>query len=464
MTVTVPAYNGVILTDKGHVKQVSVDEENLKPGFDPAYKIKAEERAVKVTGVSLKKTEITLQKGKTANISKNVVVAPQNATNTAVKYKTSDKTVASVDKDGNVTANAKGTATITVTTKDGLFTSECKVTVGDQVQAAKIKLNKTKLSLKKGKTYTLKATVTPKDCTDKAVKWKSSKSSVVKVDANGKVTAKKAGTATITAATKNGLKATCKITVTDPATKVYLTPAMSIKKGSSVKLTASVFPKTATDKLTWSTSNKKVVTVTKSGKIKGVKTGTATITVKTTSGKKATCKVTVVKSNKKSAGIKLSAKKLTLKQNATKQLKATLDKNATDKVTWSSSNKKVATVDKNGVVTAVKKGTVTITAKTSGGKKATCKVTVKVPATKVKLNKTKATVAKGRTLTLKATMTPSSSTDKLTWTSSNKKVATVDKNGKVKALKKGTATINCKNCKWKESNLQNYCKIMLVHQ
>ena len=128
-----------------------------------------------------------------------------------------------------------------MTTKDGLFTSECKVTVGDQVQAAKIKLNKTKLSLKKGKTYTLKATVTPKDCTDKAVKWKSSKSSVVKVDANGKVTAKKAGTATITAATKNGLKATCKITVTDPATKVYLTPAMSIKKGSSVKLTASVF-------------------------------------------------------------------------------------------------------------------------------------------------------------------------------------------------------------------------------
>ena len=59
------------------------------------------------------------------------------------------------------------------------------------------------------------------------------------------------------------------------------------------KLTASVFPKTATDKLTWSTSNKKVVTVTKSGKIKGVKTGTATITVKTTSGKKATCKITV---------------------------------------------------------------------------------------------------------------------------------------------------------------------------
>ena len=103
----------------------------------------------------------------------------------------------------------------------------------------------------------------------------------------------------------------------------------------------------------------------------------------------------------------------------------------------------------------VNKGTVSITANTSCGKKATCKVTVKVPATKVKLNKTKATVAKGRTLTLKATMTPSSSTDKLTWTSSNKKVATVDKNGKVKALKKGTATITVKTASGKKAA----CKI-----
>ena len=127
-----------------------------------------------------------------------------------------------------------------------------------------------------------------------------------------------------------------------------------------------------------------------------------------------------------------------------------------DTVTWKSSNKKVATVTNIGVVTARKTGKATITAKVKG-KKATCKVTVKVPATKVKLNKNKATVAKGRTLTLKATMTPSSSTDKLTWTSSNKKVATVDKNGKVKALKKGTATITVKTASGKKAT----CKIIV---
>ena len=113
------------------------------------------------------------------------------------------------------------------------------------------------------------------------------------------------------------------------------------------------------------------------------------------------------------------------------------------------------TVTKSGKIKGVKTGTATITVKTTSGKKATCKVTVKVPATKVKLNKTKATVAKGRTLTLKATMTPSSSTDKLTWTSSNKKVATVDKNGKVKALKKGAATITVKTTSGKKAA----CKI-----
>lgn len=238
------------------------------------------------------------------------------------------------------------------------------------------------------------------------------------------------------------------------AEKVYLTPALCIKKGSSVTLTASVFPKNTTDKITWTTSNKKVVTVTAKGKIKGIKTGTAKITAKASNGKKATCKVTVVKKNKKSASVKLNAKSLTLNKGAYKQLKASLTSKATDKVTWSSSNKKVATVDKNGVVVGVKKGTATITAKTSGGKKATCKVKVKVPAVKVTLNKTKVTVAKGKTVTLKATVTPSSAKENLTWSSSNKKVATVDSKGKVKAQKKGTAIITVKTSGGKKATCE----------
>ena len=240
-------------------------------------------------------------------------------------------------------------------------------------------------------------------------------------------------------------------TETVAAVKVYLTPALCIKKGSSTTLTASVFPKNTTDKITWSTSNKKVVTVTAKGKIKGIKKGTATITAKASNGKKAVCKVTVVTKNKKSTSVKLNVKSMTLNKGAYKQLKATITSKSTDKVTWNSSNKKVATVDKNGVVAGVKKGKATITAKTSSGKKATCKVTVKVPATKVTLNKTKATIVKGKTLTLKATVTPASSKETLTWSSSNKKVATVDGKGKVKALKKGKAVITVKTSNGKKA-------------
>ena len=96
------------------------------------------------------------------------------------------------------------------------------------------------------------------------------------------------------------------------------------------------------------------------------------------------------------------------------------------------------------MLTAKKGGTVTITAKTSSGKKATCKVTVKVKATKVKLSKTKLSLKVGKTATLKAKLTPKDATDTLKWSSSNKKVVSVDKKGKITAVKKGTATITVK--------------------
>lgn len=352
-------------------------------------------------------------------------------------------------------ADGKVSVTIPALSAGGTVVLGTRDLNGTEVKAESITLNKTDLKLAKGKTYALKANVTPAGSVDGAVTWSSSKKSVAKVDANGVVTAVKKGTAVITATTAGGLKAECKVTVTIPAAKVYLTPAMTIKKGTTRTLTASVFPKDTTDKITWKTSNKKVVTVTAKGKIKGVKAGTATITATASNGKKATCKVTVVKSSKKSTSIKLSKKTLTVNKGAYKQLKATVTKNSTDKITWSSSNKKVATVDKNGVVVGVKKGTAIITAKTSSGKKATCKVTVKVPATKVKLNKTKVTLAKGKSVTLKATLTPTNSTDKLTWTTSNKKVATVTSKGKVTAVKKGTATITVKTTSGKKAT----CKV-----
>ena len=138
---------------------------------------------------------------------------------------------------------------------------------------------------------------------------------------------------------------------------------------------------------------------------------------------------------------KLNKKSISLNVGKTYTLKTTGTKG---KITWTSSKKSVATVSSKGVVKAKKKGTAVIAAK-YGKKKLTCKVTVKQPVKSIKLNKTSATLKKGKSLTLKATISPSSANNKaVIWTSSNKKVATVSSKGVVKAVGNGTATITVK--------------------
>jgi uncharacterized protein YjdB len=249
------------------------------------------------------------------------------------------------------------------------------------ISVTDIKLNETTKTLAKGKSVTLKATVTPSNATNTGVTWKSSKTSVATVS-NGVVKAVGVGTATITCtvADGSGKSATCTITVTTPVTGVKLdAKTKTIAKGKSVTLKATVSPADATDKaVTWKSSNTKVATVSSNGKVTAKKVGTATITCTTKDGKKTyTCKITVKTPVTK---VKLSKNKATLKKGKSLKLKATVTPSkAYQKVTWKSSNTKVATVSSSGKVTAKKKGTATITctAADGSGKKVTCKITVK---------------------------------------------------------------------------------------
>lgn len=193
----------------------------------------------------------------------------------------------------------------------------------------------------------------------------------------------------------------------------------------------------------WTSSNKKIVTVTGSGKITAKnKTGKATITIKLASGLRKEIPVTVQKkavTTKKITGLK---KSVTLKRGATLSLEPVIEPiTSSQKVTYSSSNKKVATVTSKGKITAKSAGTVKITVK-SGSKKFTVKVTVpKVKTTAIKGVVSEKTLKKGKTFTLKPKLMPSYSGDKITYKSSNKKVATVSSKGKVTAKKAGTAVI-----------------------
>ena len=167
-------------------------------------------RSVAVTNLPAK--QLTLKKGKTFTLKSKVTVTGKASKK--VTYKTSNKKIATVNAKGKITAKKKGTAKIYVISKANKK-KKCTITVTVGTPVTKVKLNKTKSTMTVGKKQTLKATVTPKKASSKAVVWKSSNKKVATVTSKGVVKAKKAGTVTITATAKDGSgkKASCKVTV-----------------------------------------------------------------------------------------------------------------------------------------------------------------------------------------------------------------------------------------------------------
>ena len=287
-----------------------------------------------------------------------------------------------------------------------------------------VALDKTSATIYTGKTVTLKAT---SNDTAKTVTYTTSNNAVATVSSTGVVKGVKAGTAVITATCGNA-KATCKVTVKTSTIK-FAASAASVYTGKTVTVKATATPSAT---VTYTTSNKAIATVSSTGVVKGIKAGTVTITATTSTGLKATCKVTV-----KAPSVKFAKKSAVVYKGKTATVKATLA--GVSSVTYKSSNTKIATVNsKTGTVKGIKAGTVTITA-TSGKLKATYKLTVKNPT--FTLTKSSATIAKGKTTTIRSKAAPAS---KVTYISSNRKVATVTSKGVVKGIRKGKATITVK--------------------
>lgn len=240
-----------------------------------------------------------------------------------------------------------------------------------------------------------------------------------------------------------------------PATAITLnTTSQKLTEGKTVTLAATVTPADTTDAVVWTSSNTKVATVSADGVVTAVKEGTAVITA-TAGNAKATCKITVSKAVVKVTKVSVTASARNIAAGKKVQLKAAVTPSkATNKaVTWKSSNTKVATVSSKGVVTFSKKAggkKVTITATAKDGSKKYGKITLtcmKGSVKKITLSGVK-TLKAGKTAKVKAKVTTMNgkANKTLTWTSSNTKIATVDKTGKVKAVKgkKGTVTITAR--------------------
>ena len=284
--------------------QVAVSPDNTTAGTRAVTRT-----PMKVTSIKMNKTAVVIKNSTTLQAT----VKPRNASNSAIKWTSTKKNVATVKrKSVNVKNDAKIIkCMVTATGQEGTTkvkcesnnkkSAKCTVTVSD-VPIKSVKLNKTNIKLKlidKG-FIVLKATVLPDGATQ-TVTWKSSQPSVAAVYSNGKVSIKKNGKAVITATAADGkTKAKCTIIVLKSkgirVTGVTLDKMeLELTEGEDFTLRATVTPENATYKdVTWESDDKKVATVDENGKVTAVAAGEATITVTTVEGgKRATCEVTV---------------------------------------------------------------------------------------------------------------------------------------------------------------------------
>lgn len=390
---------------------------------------------IAVTSISLNKKELMLSEGDSETLV--ATVKPDDATDKTVTWSSSDETVATVDKDGKVTAVKEGAAVITA--KAGEKRATCDVTVNaSAIPVSAVTLGKEELSLEVGTSFhSLYAVVSPVNATDKTVVWTNSDDTVIAIcteedNPNGLVvTARKEGTSTITA-TAGGKSATCVVTVSPKTEISLLYSSLSLVEGESKTITVRTVPENA--KVTWESSDENVATVDAGGTVTAKKEGSATITAR--NGEKyATCVVTVRRK------FELNKYELTLAEGDSETLTTTIqyDDATGESVSWSSGSEITAIVDDNGKVTGVSFGNTIIYA-ILGYEVLRCAVTV---VKKITLNKDIITLKEGESETLIATVYPDDAEDKtVAWSSSDKSVATVDASGKVTALLEGKARIS----------------------
>ena len=234
--------------------------------------------------VNLNQSTYTLKKGNTVQLTASAVEASGSDLSSAAQtaWSSNQEDVATVSDQGLVTAHKSGTAVITASlvfyTENGVLagSSSCTITVADTIT-----LNKENLTIYLGQVQQLTSSAAG------AVTWTSSNPNIADVSPDGKITPKKAGSVTITAAF-DGISASCKVTIKKPSLK--LKSKATIYLDNPVILKAAVQPKGT---VSWKSSNKKIATVNSKGVVKAKKRGSVKIKVKAFNGKSGSVKIKV---------------------------------------------------------------------------------------------------------------------------------------------------------------------------
>lgn len=304
------------------------------------------------------------------NFSAKSEISPSDAVDGAVTWSSSNPEVAAVSSDGTIETRSPGTAVITAFTANGASDS-FELTV-NSIEVESVMISGSVHSVTAGQKLSLTAAVTPKNATNPKLAWSSSDPAVAAVDAGGSVSALSPGEAVITAAAGNGVKAEYTIAVTQPLPEeiVISTKAPAdFYKGDSFSLNYEILPENASvSSVTFTSFQEEIVTVDDKGLVTAHAPGTAAVTI---ACQGAAQEIQVEVKPVLPDSIEISETDKRLKVGESLQLDAVITpEHADDKsVSWSVDDDSLAQVE-NGRVTALKSGTVTVTATAVGGKEA----------------------------------------------------------------------------------------------
>ena len=408
--------------------------------------------------------EIIELKAYTLDVSSEV---PTEVEAENVTWKSSNAKVATVGEMGKVSCNAKGKATISALV-DGKVQATVTVSVTTLVESLTIGSKTGTFTVASGKKLNLTATAAPAEAANKAVTWAITEGSeYAKISGSGVVTANKNLTVPVTVTVQAAAKDGSGVTAQQEITVNPLSYGVEIKRPNAsenttlvwdmadqnvIRLSAKVYPLSAEQSVTWKSSNAKVASIDASGKITCLKAGTVTITATANdgSGKKASFKLQIVKLMKSLGLVDVSVaggKSVTLKP-----LIGPAD-TTNKKLAWSvSENEYGIKINGSGkvstkAVTEPVNVTVTVSALDGSGVSASCEVTVYPATTKVTISakggELPASISVDTTLELTASSLPENTANVYTWKSSNEKIAAVDANGVVTAIKAGKVKITC---------------------
>ena len=372
---------------------------------DPESENPTAPQTVHVQDISIKNpvNPVSLVKGTTRQIV--AAVLPENADNKKISYTSSNKTLVSVTANGLISAENIGTATIMLKAENISKTINVTVTAAYiNVASIAVASGDENVSIVKGGTHKLSATVKPENATNKTLTYSSDNEDIASVDTNGLISAKKVGTASVTIHTANGITKTINVTVTSAhvsATGIAVAPGdenVPIVKGGTHQLSATVKPENATNKtLTYSSDNEDIASVDTNGLISAKKVGTASVTIHAADGITKTISVTVTEAEVPVTDIEFAPPlpagtlELTIGQVYKFGAKAMPD-NATNKnlkFTTSDSSTAWLCGDGNSSVKGEKEGTATVTIESESNPGVKKIVNLKIkqkPSIKIKTN------------------------------------------------------------------------------